>query len=496
MGSPPGGSAANVAGSPNERSRAGYGPRSQVVGAERRSSSGRQACRRADARLRASPLDHRSPGRTASGRWAASGGRRAAAERRRPAGGWFVRADARRGRRNGPSAAFTSPGRRRSAAGRLGRPWTSAAGRGADPVEGIRGARRTSTASAIVAAAAATMRPASSSASGAAQAGPGRADEQASIQASRPSICDASAPGSRSPSSVCSEISPSRMWITRSAALATRASWVTRTIVWPCRARAAGQDLPRAVAVEVAGRLVGQQHRGRLMSARAMATRCCWPPESALGTEPAAVGDAEVVEQLAPARGPRAATDRRTSAGSSTLSAIVRFAMRLKNWKTKPTCAGAAAPSRLAELVDPARRRARSRRRSAGRGRRAGAAASTCRTPRAHDADELARADAEVDAAQGRTSMPPCVDPLEPVGLGPAHGVTSAVSRSSHRASHLQVGLQVQRRALDEQAACRRRRRPRQPVEVAQRLQVRAALAVDQGRGIGDRPPARRAPAS
>jgi hypothetical protein len=35
--------------------------------------------------------------------------------------------------------------------------------------------------------------------------------------------------------------------------------------------------------VERAGRLVAQQHAGRLAIARAMATRCCSPPESCAG---------------------------------------------------------------------------------------------------------------------------------------------------------------------------------------------------------------------
>ncbi len=41
------------------------------------------------------------------------------------------------------------------------------------------------------------------------------------------------------------------------------------------------QDLLARLAVEVAGGLVGEQHRwDRSTSARAIATRCSWPPES------------------------------------------------------------------------------------------------------------------------------------------------------------------------------------------------------------------------
>ena len=77
--------------------------------------------------------------------------------------------------------------------------------------------------------------------------------------------------------------------------------------------------------------------------------------------------------------------------------------MRLKNWKTKPTCAAAQQrPRRLAELVDPApaevdlaggrpvqaAEQVQQRRLAAARG--------------PHDADELALGDRQVDAAQGR----------------------------------------------------------------------------------------------
>jgi hypothetical protein len=42
-------------------------------------------------------------------------------------------------------------------------------------------------------------------------------------------------------------------------------------------------DLDAGAAVEVAGRLVGQDQLGSLTSARAIATRCCWPPDSWFG---------------------------------------------------------------------------------------------------------------------------------------------------------------------------------------------------------------------
>ena len=39
-------------------------------------------------------------------------------------------------------------------------------------------------------------------------------------------------------------------------------------------------DFDARPRVEIARRLVGQQHTGSFTSARAMATRCCCPPES------------------------------------------------------------------------------------------------------------------------------------------------------------------------------------------------------------------------
>ena len=41
--------------------------------------------------------------------------------------------------------------------------------------------------------------------------------------------------------------------------------------------------LDARAGVEVAGRLVGQQQHRRFTSARAIATRCCWPPDSWFG---------------------------------------------------------------------------------------------------------------------------------------------------------------------------------------------------------------------
>ena len=44
-----------------------------------------------------------------------------------------------------------------------------------------------------------------------------------------------------------------------------------------------GHDLATGARIQVAGGLVAKQDRGRMIRARAMATRCCWPPESWFG---------------------------------------------------------------------------------------------------------------------------------------------------------------------------------------------------------------------
>ena len=62
-------------------------------------------------------------------------------------------------------------------------------------------------------------------------------------------------------------------------------SCVTMMTVMPLAVELGQQvhDLAAGRGVEVAGRLVGEQHGGSVTMARAMATRCCWPPESSAG---------------------------------------------------------------------------------------------------------------------------------------------------------------------------------------------------------------------
>src|SRR3954468_19524922 len=73
---------------------------------------------------------------------------------------------------------------------------------------------------------------------------------------------------------------------------------------------------------------------GRVASARAMATRCCWPPESSDGRW--------VRRSVSPVR-PSSSSSQRFSglvpaidSGRTTFSSAVSIGSRLKNWNTKP----------------------------------------------------------------------------------------------------------------------------------------------------------------
>ena len=71
---------------------------------------------------------------------------------------------------------------------------------------------------------------------------------------------------------------------------------------------------------------------GLLISARAQATRCCWPPESWLGRWQA-VAKPDRVDDGRAKPGPACAA---RSSGSVMFSPAVRVGMRLNDWKTKP----------------------------------------------------------------------------------------------------------------------------------------------------------------
>ena len=98
--------------------------------------------------------------------------------------------------------------------------------------------------------------------------------------------CGASrARSSRRPARPSRPDRPSRMRTVRSAPAATSASWVMSTIVRPASCSSSRSSMTSAADGESRAP-VGSSARirsGSVTSARAMATRCCWPPESSPG---------------------------------------------------------------------------------------------------------------------------------------------------------------------------------------------------------------------
>ena len=132
---------------------------------------------------------------------------------------------------------------------------------------------------------------------------------------------------------------PSARNSTRSAIAAACASWVTMTVVWPSSSTDV-RSRPRISPLVLESRLpVGSSANitvGRETSARATATRCCWPPESSEGrcesrsARPTLVVtcSTQAMSGLIPA----------SLSGSTMFSAAVSIGSRLKNWKMNPMC--------------------------------------------------------------------------------------------------------------------------------------------------------------
>src|SRR5439155_27062290 len=133
-------------------------------------------------------------------------------------------------------------------------------------------------------------------------------------------------------------IIPSRMWTWRWAAAATSWSWVIRTIVRPVawrsrrRARTSRPDALSRLPVGSSARI----RAGFVTIARATATRCCWPPDSSVGSWSS--------RSPSPSRS-RAAVARATRSrrptpwyrsGVATLSRAEVRGSRLYDWNTNP----------------------------------------------------------------------------------------------------------------------------------------------------------------
>ena len=118
-------------------------------------------------------------------------------------------------------------------------------------------------------------------------------------------------------------------------------SWVTTSIVMPSWA---SPTMVSSTSLTISGSSaeVGSSNSmifGFMHSARAIATRCCWPPESWPGYLPACSGSSPAVEEL-PWRFPRPRRfgNLRTKIGASVqFSSTVRCGNRLNCWNTMPT---------------------------------------------------------------------------------------------------------------------------------------------------------------
>ncbi len=120
-------------------------------------------------------------------------------------------------------------------------------------------------------------------------------------------------------------------------------SWVTTTIVIPECARLI-MTSRTSLIISGSRAEVGSSKSitlGSIASDRAIATRCCWPPESWAGYFSRLLGDPDSLEQLHGALlSVCLARPCEPSLGPSvTFSRIVLWANRLNDWKTMPTSA-------------------------------------------------------------------------------------------------------------------------------------------------------------
>ena len=168
-------------------------------------------------------------------------------------------------------------------------------------------------------------------------------------------------------------------------------SCVTMMMVLPCRSLSACSRF-RTSSPDLRSRSpVGSSQSSSVGSetiARAMPTRCSWPPESSRGL--CFARSLQAHEARAPRRRACAARlreSRVSSSGSSTLRSAREHGQQVVHLEDEADVVRAPARERaVAHRCRCAGRRPRSRRCSAGRGRRSGSAASTCRSPTAPSA--------------------------------------------------------------------------------------------------------------
>ena len=192
-----------------------------------------------------------------------------------------------------------------------------------------------------------------------------------------------------------SETRPSRMRTIRSAMRVDSGSWLTITVVQPCSRTSSAErrvDLVGGGGVELAGRLVGEEHarpvgeRGAQRDALLLAAGELRGPPVALRREAdpleQLVGPAQALRAVALPRRPELQRDELACA-----SAPARARARSAGRRSRAATSGTARAGARAACRRPRRRRARRPPRAA-RGRRGSAAASTCpsRSARARSA--------------------------------------------------------------------------------------------------------------
>src|SRR5580704_13371880 len=141
--------------------------------------------------------------------------------------------------------------------------------------------------------------------------------------------------------SFCSTISPRSIKITRSAtARAKPISWVTHSMVMPSRA---SSIMTSSTSLTISGSSaeVGSSNSmilGRMQSARAIATRCCWPPESWPGYFSACSGMRTRFRRfMATSSASRLGIFFTQIGARVRFSRMVRCGKRLNDWNTMPT---------------------------------------------------------------------------------------------------------------------------------------------------------------
>ena len=130
---------------------------------------------------------------------------------------------------------------------------------------------------------------------------------------------------------------PSAMTTEVSAKPAAAGSWVTITIVWPKSSRAARSNSSTSCPLRESRLPVGSSANticGRAASARATATRCCWPPESSAGRCPSR--SASPVRSITVASQSGSGAVPASVIGSVMFSRADSVGTRLKAWNTNP----------------------------------------------------------------------------------------------------------------------------------------------------------------